>query len=154
MTKIPRDWDLVYRQLSYSWRHIVYLCREGLLLQYFVVDRSWIILTARFIRGASDTASSSFWFLSLFSHICCCIEVHNVTSRAILAARWPGQIWRQIARILKAKKVLYRFFQHFLSFETFSIDIQLQETRKKKFRVICTLSDLALRDAQLIRSWR
>ena len=31
------------------------------------------------------------------------------------------------------KKMLFTFFQHFCSFETFSIDIQLQETRENVF---------------------
>ena len=35
----------------------------------------------------------------------------------------------------KKKKMLFRFFQHFKSLKTFSIE----ETREKNFRVICTL---------------
>ena len=44
-----------------------------------------------------------------------------------------GTSLKEIARTLKAKKMLFRFFQHFKSLKTFSIDIQLQETREKIF---------------------
>ena len=61
-------------------------------------------------------------------------------SRDVLAARWPEHFFRLKARILKAKKQVFRNFKHFKGLKSFFIHIELQETGGKKFRVICSLS--------------
>ena len=54
-------------------------------------------------------------------------------SRDGLAARWPGHFFRLKARILKAKKQVFRNFKHFKSLKSFFIHIELQETEEKNF---------------------
>ena len=65
--------------------------------------------------------------------------MNNFASGDLIGPSLREKIWSQIAHILKAKSAFY-IFPALLSFETFSIDIQLQETIREKNFVSCTLS--------------
>ena len=66
---------------------------------------------------SNDSFESSFRFLSLFYHIWCGIEVHNVTSRSDIMCDFgrpmTGTNLREIGCILKAKKCFLDVFSTF-----------------------------------------
>ena len=118
-----------------------------------VIPSVWIIPTARFIRGASDAASSSFRFLALFRHIWCCIEVHNATSRSDITCDFgramTGTNLKANCAYFENKKNALYIFPALLRLRVVFYRYPTTRNKKKNFCVICTLMDkkvLTIRD--------